>query len=166
MVLPVAAGSGAGTRRQLVVAAAAGIHERAQRSIRTRIHIVWHTVEVEIGPGDFDILEDGCPGIGRNSWGIHDLQIAADRSAVNNAQFGIAELKRRAYRTGGRIAGEINNRILTVTILENGQAHSDRVARVEFECGVVPTKGVKGQESSKCDEFMAICVHNELPAIV
>src|SRR5258707_479595 len=98
MVLPAAAvvESWACTRRQLVDAASVGINERAQWCIRTHIHIVWHTVEVEIGPGDFDILEDGCPGIGRNSWGIHDLQIAADRSAVNNAQFGIAELKRRA----------------------------------------------------------------------
>src|SRR5467141_1643408 len=137
MVLPVAAGSGAGTRRQLVDAAAAGIHERAQRSIRTRIHIVWHTVEIEIGPGDLDILEDGCPGIGRNSWGIHDRKIAADGGTGDDPLLIIVELERRAYRTGGRSAGEINNRILAGAILENGQAHPDGLARIESECGVI-----------------------------
>ena len=107
--------------------------------------------EILIGGADFDVCENGGAGVGRNGRGIDDLQVAADRGAVNDAQFQIAELEGRALQTSSRSLGEIDYRILAVAILENGQAHRDRVARIE-----VAGKGVEGQESSESDNLMAV----------
>src|SRR4029077_9929026 len=93
--------------------------------------------------------------------GIHDLYIAADRGPVNDPQFEIAEFQRRALQTRGRGRCRIDYRILAVAVLEHGQAHGDRVARVE-----VAGKGVKGQESSKGNYFVTIRVDDKLSTIV
>jgi hypothetical protein len=51
--------------------------------------------------------------------GEFERQIAADGGAVYDARSLLSNL-RRAYGTSGRIAGEINDRILAGAILEDG----------------------------------------------
>ena len=73
MVLPGAAGSRARTRRQLVDAAPVSIHGATGGSIRTLIRRIRHSIEILVGPDDFDILEDGFARVSRNGGGIDNL---------------------------------------------------------------------------------------------
>src|SRR5205823_4978827 len=146
MVLPGATGRRAFTGRQLIEATALRIDDGARRSMWTNICRIRHSVEILIGRTNLDVLEHRLPGVGRDRGGIDDLQVAANRRAIYYPQLQIAELQRRAFQARRRRLGKVNYRVLPSAVLENSQAHGDRVARVE-----VPGKRVKGQESSKGD---------------
>src|ERR1041385_3140478 len=161
MVLPFPTGRRTVTRRNLVEATAVRSCDRARRSVGAVVLRIRDTIKILIGWTNPDVLENRSSGVRGDGRGINDLEVAADRRAVNDAMFQVAELQHRTFQTVRRSPGEIDDRIVPVGVLENGQAHSDGVTRVE-----VARKGVERKESAECDELMSIGIHDELTAIV